>query len=105
MCNADKIKFDPTVEDRQPELEPSDFYDYIVENCEWLEDNGTCSRYATEREESVWVCNECQERIDGPEHDCGNDWDDWAEDDEQSYQLYNTAPDEQDLSDGPLDFC
>lgn len=37
-------------------------YDEITENGIWLEDSrhGQYSRYATEGEESTWVCHDCE---------------------------------------------
>ncbi len=38
-----------------------------VEELDWLEDRNGCTRYATEPEESVWVCSECSEPHDPDE--------------------------------------
>lgn len=35
-------------------------YSDIIDNGLWLEDRGQYSRYATEGEESTWVCHECE---------------------------------------------
>lgn len=54
-----------------------------VELGEWLEDSkhGNFSRFATEPEESTWVCNECEAQgVDPYEngcHSCGQDADDF----------------------------
>jgi len=47
-------------------------FEDVTENGEWLEDKGCCSHYATNIEESVWVCHNCQEVIDEDpiEHEC-----------------------------------
>lgn len=34
---------------------------------DWLEDDGQWSRYATDPEDSVWVCNECEHLEDNCE--------------------------------------
>lgn len=55
--------------------------DCLPENAEWLEDSRKerFSRYSTEPECSVWVCNEC-DAIDADPYDygctaCGNEAD------------------------------
>jgi hypothetical protein len=47
-------------------------YQFIIENGIWLEDKkGRYSRYATEGEESTWVCHHCEcVDIDPDEKDC-----------------------------------
>lgn len=46
-------------------------YEYVIENEEWLEDEGDCSRYAEENGATEWVCHKCCVVIDDPsEHDC-----------------------------------
>ena len=51
-------------------------YNEVIKNGEWLEDNNNAthaqfSRYATEHEESVWVCHECCSIVDDiDEHEC-----------------------------------
>jgi hypothetical protein len=48
-------------------------YTDVTENGQWLEDRLECSRFATEGEETVWVCHCCETIVDDPdEHDCWN---------------------------------
>lgn len=49
-------------------------YEQVTECGEWLEDSGSCSRYGTDAENSIWVCHDCMEVIDDPtEHECDED--------------------------------
>lgn len=45
-------------------------------NLEWLEEMKEFTRYATEGEESIWVCNLCEAEVDDPYEEgclsCGN---------------------------------
>lgn len=51
---------------------PTVQYEYVIENEEWLEDDGNCSRYYDEESGATeWVCHKCCEVIDDPsEHEC-----------------------------------
>lgn len=47
-------------------------YQEITGECIWLEDKGKYSRYATQGEESVWICHDCEETdVDPYEQECG----------------------------------
>jgi len=54
-------------------------YSELVEFAIWLESRNGCSRYATDYEESIWVCDQCEEvDVDPDEHD-HEDEDEWED--------------------------
>lgn len=41
-----------------------------TETLDWLESRNGCSRYATDPEHSIWLCDECSEEADPYEGGC-----------------------------------